>query len=183
MAMTLDEASKQAQKILERALSAGYELLITPDKNPDEIVSQAQKLSDTFISEARKLTGTATAARKQTSDEILHVSFDELAEDYASNPIRAKRKYDGKMLSLRGTVSSIVEGDTGFGLVLYYLPSERCSHIGYGIYCSFGIEHEDAILELTSGQVITLTGRFTGDGNSYLGGVYGVYLEDCRITG
>ena len=43
---------------MERALSAGYELLITPGKNPDEIVSQAQKLYDTFISGARKLTVT-----------------------------------------------------------------------------------------------------------------------------
>ena len=178
MAMTLDEASKQAQQILERALSAGYEMLITPDKNPDEIVSQAQKLYDIFIREARKLTGTAAASLGQTSEEIVHVSFDELYNAYNSNPLRAKRKYDGKTLSISGTVSSIEEDKTGFSLELCALPSER-SYSSDGIYCSFGLEHEDAMLELTSGQVITVTGRFAGDGNSYL---EGVYLEDCRIT-
>ena len=176
MAMTLDEASKQAQQILERALSAGYEMLITPDKNPDEIVSQAQKLYDIFIREARKLTG--TAAREQTSEEILHVSFAELSNDYESNPIRAKRKYNGKMLSISGTVSRIEEDKTGFSLELCPLPSER-DLVRDGIYCSFGPEHEYAMLELISGQVITVTGRFLGDGNSNL---EGVYLEDCRIT-
>lgn len=137
MLITFDDATKQAREILERALSAGAEMLITHDKSPEEILSQAEKIYDTFTETVKKITGRNIQAAMNEggiSAEALRVTVEEMCNDYNANTIRAKRKYAGRTLTVSGKIHQIstynryddADGKIPIMLQLLPLPSDKC---------------------------------------------------------
>lgn len=101
--------------------------------------------------------------------EAIKITASQLSRDYEDNEVAADKKYDGKLLTVSGKISSInvVFGQTS--VVLVGMDDLSRTVTGF-----FGDDQKEAIAKLKKGQTVTIEGRCDGK-------MMGVNLKDCKV--
>jgi hypothetical protein len=163
--MTENEVQKQSEQIIRNALSAASEILNLPNRPAQDMIDISQKLADKIIQAAKELSGSGVKNVVNVQPEIVNsseiVSIPDILKEYSKNSIVAKRKYEGKRLTVQGRITSIGEAgegfyvDLGFGSSTYSIYS-----ILNSVRCYFDSKYENIILSLKNDQKITINGEW-----------------------
>lgn len=96
---------------------------------------------------------------KDDPEEVIIVSAVDLAKEYEENEVRADKNYKGKMVEVKGTISSI---GVSFNQTYVVLSSEKEFSLT-DIQCFFNDDSEiDKIADLNEGDIITVRGKVSG---------------------
>ena len=99
------------------------------------------------------------------------VTAKQIYEDYESNEVVAKAKYEGNWALITGTISSITEAGSKYDVKLETDEIISFSHI----VCKIDKEHEAEVLSLAAEQTVAVLGRIKGKS------IVDIDVEDCRI--
>lgn len=92
------------------------------------------------------------------------LSAERLYREYDNNEISADEKYDGKVVLISGTVTSISKGIMGDASILFD-----------GVHCLFTEGEQSSLARLSKGQQVTVKGKVYGVGLS------NVLVRNCRL--
>jgi hypothetical protein len=100
---------------------------------------------------------------------VLRVNLDEFGRYYDANSVRAEVQYEGKIISIRSRVESII-GDRLLGRVQL-----RGIWTNAGMLCEFNDDATPQLVNVSQGQIVTVRGRFIGmDG-------FDLKMKSCRV--
>lgn len=105
--MERDELERQAVEVYERTISAVNEILTPLEDDPEKYLSVINKLSDNMV---RAATREVSQPTQQPDDptppvlETVEITIENFEKEYAANPIKARRKYTGKLVNVTTTM-------------------------------------------------------------------------------
>ena len=106
--MERDELESQALEVYERTISAVNEILTPLEDDPEKYLSVINKLSDNMVRAAtREVTQPADSGKEPPVSPVLdtvEISIENFESEYAANPIKARRKYTGKLVNVTTTM-------------------------------------------------------------------------------
>ena len=102
------------------------------------------------------------------------MTAEELYSAYKANAAEADTKYKGTILQVTGTVHKIVTKDT-FDIYYIMLTSAE-KHAEWNVRCTFDKKHEPELKRLTTGQTVTVQGKYDGYRTNIL-------MRDCALVG
>ena len=102
------------------------------------------------------------------------MTAEELYSAYKANAVEADAKYKGKILKVTGTAHKIVIKDT-FDIYYIMLTSAE-KHEEWNVRCTFDKAHELDLKRLTTGQIVTVQGKYDGYRTNIL-------MRDCALVG
>jgi hypothetical protein len=101
-----------------------------------------------------------SAVSKAAPDEVIAVTVDELASEFAADPTRADEKYQDRLVKVKGLIELVTpaEGDRAPTVVL--VSTGQAATIK--THCSIDMKYAGIIKRLTAGQRIAVLGRYGG---------------------
>jgi hypothetical protein len=102
------------------------------------------------------------------------VTTEELYSAYKANAVEADAKYKEKILTVTGMTHKIVIKDT-FDIYYVMLTSAE-KHEKWNVRCTFDKTHELELERLTTGQTVTVQGKYDGYRTNIL-------MRDCALVG
>ena len=101
----------------------------------------------------------------------LEVTAEEIYQDYDSNEVAAKAKYEGRMALITGSISSVTEAGGGYDVKL----ATDTSFSIMDIVCKVNKSEIASVITLSEGQEVTILGKIKGKG------IFDVEVTDCTV--
>ena len=101
----------------------------------------------------------------------IQISATDLIQAYEDNEVAAQSKYAGQTALVTGEVSSITEAGSKYDVDL---RTDEIFHLS-DVVCKVSKDYEASMINLTSGQTLTVAGTIKGKG------IFDIVIEPCVI--